>query len=248
MLHEKVRLENERVEKEKSLQQEQERLKKETKPQQDAEYERINHRQIEKFLEDGGDIHTLSWAKEQYPGWIREALRERITDNPAEFSTEMMRAKERLDAHLAEIQAFVEQHTELTCGIPMFEAVQCRHLAELAGVGAICGEQRLDGTRLQESQEQLRHDTEEEIRTYRRRQEILKENLPGLDPKEWEAFWKAPELEKLILHTENESEFKHHASMIGIHAKMNEKIIRQMTKEEALTVGAITRQRRYGNC
>ena len=31
-----------------------------------------------------------------------------------------------------------------------------------------------------------------------RRQEILKENLPGLDPKEWEAFWKAPELEKLI--------------------------------------------------
>ena len=81
-----------------------------------------------------------------------EALRERITDNPAEFSTEMMRAKERLDAHLAEIQAFVEQHPELTCGIPMFEAVQCRHLAELAGVGAICGEQRLDGTRLQESQ------------------------------------------------------------------------------------------------
>lgn len=238
VLHEKVRLENERVEKEKSLQQEQERLKKETKPQQDAEYERINHRQIEKFLEDGGDIHTLSWAKEQYPGWIREALRERITDNPAEFSTEMMRAKERLDAHLAEIQAFVEQHPELTCGIPMFEAVQCRHLAELAGVGAICGEQRLDGTRLQESQEQLRHDTEEEIRTYRRRQEILKENLPGLDPKEWEAFWKAPELEKLILHTENESEFKHHASMIGIHAKMNEKIIHQLTKEEGLTVGA----------
>lgn len=86
VLHEKVRLENERVEKEKSLQQEQERLKKETKPQQDAEYERINHRQIEKFLEDGGDIHTLSWAKEQYPGWIREALRERITDNPAEFT------------------------------------------------------------------------------------------------------------------------------------------------------------------
>ena len=42
--------------------------KRETKPQQDAEYERINHRQIEKFLEDGGDIHTLSWAKEQYPG------------------------------------------------------------------------------------------------------------------------------------------------------------------------------------
>lgn len=40
VLHEKVRLENERVEKEKSLQQEQERLKKETKPQQDAGYER----------------------------------------------------------------------------------------------------------------------------------------------------------------------------------------------------------------
>lgn len=196
-----------------------------------------NAEQIERFLQKG-DIYTETWAKDLYGTWLKEALKNSLASRPQVFSRELVRAKERMDARLAEIRLLMQGETELSLDMPMLLDRQCVRLAELVGTGRLNGEMPLDKAGVKQELEKLSTETSAQREHLRKRQKLFQEKIPQLTEKDWKDIWKAPELQKLILHTEDDEAFARQAEQIRKHAQVNESILQELAAGRGLSVGA----------